>query len=97
MRNKRPRRPSKDSLPGTTCRKTHDLAALGRLCAEIDRPLATPERRAARLTEYAWKYRYPGEPEEPPREEAESALAIAGEVYQAVPHGDSASTETRPH
>ena len=64
--------------------KTHDLAALGRLCAEIDRALAALGRRAARLTEYAWKYRYPGEPEAPSREEADSALALAREVYEAV-------------
>jgi HEPN domain-containing protein len=44
--------------------KTDDLASLGRLCAEIDPSLAPLGRRAARLTEYAWKYRYPGEPED---------------------------------
>jgi HEPN domain-containing protein len=64
--------------------KTHDLAALGRLCAEIDSSLAPLGRRAARLTEYAWKYRYPGEPDEPSREEAESALALAREVHDTV-------------
>lgn len=64
--------------------KTHDLAALGRLCAQIDEGLAPLGQRAARLTDYAWKYRYPGEPEEPSREEAESALALAREVYDAV-------------
>jgi HEPN domain-containing protein len=64
--------------------KTHDLAGLGRQCAQIDRGLAPFGERAARLTDYAWKYRYPGEPEEPSREEAESALALAGEVYEAV-------------
>jgi hypothetical protein len=40
--------------------------------------------RAARLTDYAWKYRYPGEPSDPPREEADSALTLAREVYDAV-------------
>jgi len=64
--------------------KTHDLAALGRLCAEIDRELGPLGRRAGKLTEYAWKYRYPGEPEEPSREEADSALALASEVYETV-------------
>lgn len=37
--------------------------------------------RAAELTDYAWKFRYPGEPEEPPREEAEQALTLARKVY----------------
>lgn len=63
--------------------KTHDLAALGRLC-EIDPSLAALGRRVARLTEYAWKYRDPGEPEDPSREEAESALALAREVPDTV-------------
>ena len=64
--------------------KTHDLSALGQQCAEIDPRLAPVGQRAATLTVYAWKYRYPGEPEEPPRQEAESALALAREVYTAV-------------
>ena len=41
-------------------------------------------RRAARLTEYAWEFRYPGEPFEPPASEAEEALAMAREVYEAI-------------
>lgn len=64
--------------------KTHDLAALGGACAEIDGRFTPLARRAARLTDYAWKYRYPGEPEEPLREEAASALELAREVYEAV-------------
>ena len=64
--------------------KTHDLAALGRLCGQIEQPFITLGQRAARLTEYAWKYRYPGEPEEPSREETESALALAREVYDTI-------------
>ena len=38
------------------------------------------------LTEYAWKFRYPGEPELPEIEEADAALALAREVYDAVLH-----------
>ena len=64
--------------------KTHDLAALGRACSRIDASILPFGQRAARLTDYAWKYRYPGEAEDPSREEAESALALAGEVYEAV-------------
>lgn len=64
--------------------KTHDIAAIGRSCAAIDDGLGAVAQRAARLTEYAWKYRYPGDPEDPSREEAESALALAREVYEAV-------------
>jgi len=36
------------------------------------------------LTKYAWKYRYPGDPVEPLPEEAEEALAIARQVFDAV-------------
>jgi hypothetical protein len=40
--------------------------------------------RAASLTQYAWRFRYPGEPQEPSVEEAERAIALAREAYQAV-------------
>ena len=40
--------------------------------------------RAASLTQYAWKFRYPGESQEPSVEEAEQAIALAREVYQAI-------------
>lgn len=65
-------------------RKTHNLVELGEQCAALDRSLEPLLRRAATLTEYAWKFRYPGEPEEPPVEEADSALALAREVFDAI-------------
>jgi HEPN domain-containing protein len=65
-------------------RKTHNLLEIGQQCVAIDPALEPVLRRAAGLTEYAWKFRYPGEPDEPSREEAEAALAIAREVYEAV-------------
>ena len=40
--------------------------------------------RAVPLTEYAWKFRYPGDPEEPTQQEADEALAIAREVFDAI-------------
>ena len=39
---------------------------------------------AGGLTDYAWKYRYPGEPEEPQMAEAGAALALAHEVYKEI-------------
>jgi len=36
------------------------------------------------LTEYTWKFRYPGEIDEPQREEAEEALAAAQRLYEAI-------------
>jgi len=65
-------------------RKTHNLAELGEMCTPQDPNLEPLLRRAAVLTDYAWRFRYPGEPEEPSREEAEEALALAREVYEAI-------------
>jgi HEPN domain-containing protein len=65
-------------------RKTHNLTEIGGLCVEVDPTLEALLRQAAALTEYAWKYRYPGEPESPTREEAEGALGLARAVYEAV-------------
>ncbi len=69
---------------GVPFRETHDIAEIGAQCAEIDSSLAPLIDRAAPLTEYAWKYRYPGGPEEPSVEEAQEALAITHEVAQAI-------------
>ncbi|MBM4060599.1 MAG: HEPN domain-containing protein [Planctomycetes bacterium] len=65
-------------------RKTHDLAEVGRQCALLDPTLLELAQRAAVLTQYAWRYRYPGEPVEPTRAEAERALSLAREVHEAV-------------
>ena len=65
-------------------RKTHNLEELGRLCAGVDATLGTLADEAAPLTEYAWRFRYPGESDEPEREEAEQALAVARFVHQAI-------------
>lgn len=65
-------------------RKTHNLTELGQLCQREDATLDSLRRRASELTEYAWNYRYPGEPEDPARAEAEEALAVACEVYEAL-------------
>ncbi|MGQ0548199.1 MAG: HEPN domain-containing protein [Armatimonadota bacterium] len=65
-------------------RKTHDLGELGQQCAAIQPVLEPVLRRAAVVTEYAWKFRYPGEPHEPSREEAAGALATARELHAAI-------------
>src|SRR5271165_1106792 len=58
-------------------RKTHNLEELGQQCMPLDATLRAVADLAAPLTEYAWKFRYPGEPDEPEREEGEEALAAA--------------------
>ena len=65
-------------------RRTHSLVELGEQCAGIEAGLEPLLRRAAPLTEYAWKYRYPGGDDEPPPEEAEEAVSLAGEAYEAI-------------
>jgi len=69
---------------GVPFRKTHSLEELGEQCLDLDQSLKDLVDRAVPLTEYAWKFRYPGEPEEPSREEAREALEIAGEVFEAL-------------
>jgi HEPN domain-containing protein len=69
---------------GRTFRKTHNLVELGQSCAQIDGTLEPLLRRAAPLTEYVWKFRYPGEYEEPICGEATEALNLAREICDAV-------------
>lgn len=65
-------------------RKTHNLRELGEACTAVDGSLVPLAERAEDLTQFAWIFRYPGEREEPSREEAEAALALAREVYEAI-------------
>ena len=58
-------------------RKTHDLGRLGAQCVGLDTGLQALVARVEGLTEYAWKFRYPGAPYEPTLEEAQDALALA--------------------
>lgn len=78
------------SLKGLLCwhlqpvRKTHDLKELGERCAAIVPELGAACRSVARLTEFAWRFRYPGEDLEPDVAEAAEALALAEQLVQAV-------------
>lgn len=65
-------------------RKTHNLLETGKACWEIDPSLEEVARRAGPLTEYAWRFRYPGETVAPSLEEAREALALAREVFDAI-------------
>lgn len=62
--------------------KTHDLLALGELCAEAGLSLAFDPDRLDILSSYAVRVRYPGE--EPTPEEAREALEIAKSVRHLV-------------
>ncbi len=65
-------------------RKTHSLEEIGEQCLGIDHSLSEVVDPAVPLTEYAWAFRYPGEPEEPTREETDVALSLAKAVCEAV-------------
>ncbi|MGC9971387.1 MAG: HEPN domain-containing protein [Bryobacteraceae bacterium] len=69
---------------GQTFRKTHNLEEIGEQCLAIDPSLRAVIDRAAPLSEYAWQFRYPGEPYEPTPEEANEALAAARGAVEAV-------------
>jgi len=65
-------------------RKTHDLGQLGTHCVALDQTLESLLLRSAPLTEYAWKYRYPGDLDDPKPEIARQALALATEVVESM-------------
>lgn len=68
----------------TPFRRTHSLEEIGQQCLTIDPTLKELVNRATPLTEYAWKFRYPGELEEATEEEANEALQTGRTVYDAV-------------
>jgi HEPN domain-containing protein len=65
-------------------RKTHDLQEVGDACVKKDATLNEVVSHAVPLTDYAWKFRYPGEPDRPSRAEVEEAMAIAAKVYRTI-------------
>ncbi len=84
-------------------RKTHDPGAIGRECVEIDPALESLCARAVQLAVYAWESRYPQKRDDPTRDEAREALALAEEVYRAIvarlpedARADDANDEGRP-
>jgi HEPN domain-containing protein len=65
-------------------RKTHDLAALGAQCSEVDPALGSALAQVDELTPYAWSYRYPTELIEPPEADALEAKVLATQIVEAV-------------
>ncbi len=65
-------------------RKTHSIEELGRACTAIEPGLGDLVDAAVSLTEYAWKFRYPGDAGDPTHEEAERAVAVARKLVLAV-------------
>jgi HEPN domain-containing protein len=64
--------------------KTHELDVLTKLSLPV---LSTPISQletVGSLTQYAWRFRYPGAPYEPQREEAEEARRMASGFLEAI-------------
>lgn len=65
-------------------RKTHDLKDTGEECTAIDPALETVVRQVAQLSEYAWRYRYPGNDVDPGLDETRDALRRAEALLTAI-------------
>ena len=65
-------------------RKTHSLEELGEQALVIDESLRLFVNRSVPLTEYAWRFRYPGDPDEPSPAEASDARAVAHQVFATL-------------
>lgn len=64
--------------------KTHIIKELGRLCVSLDATLNDNVARASSLTDYEWKFRYPGGGPLPSPETTKNAIEIAREFFDAV-------------
>ena len=69
---------------GRVFRKTLNLEETGEQCVSIDSNLREIVDSAVPLSEYAWKFRYPGGPYEPTAEEAADAIAITRAVVESI-------------
>jgi hypothetical protein len=58
-------------------RRVHSLEEIGEQCLQIEPGLRQAVDRAVPLTEYAWKFCYPGTVDEPTAASAQEALATA--------------------
>jgi len=69
---------------GHTFRRTHNLEEIGEQCLTIDASLREVIDLAVPLSEYAWKFRYPGEPTAVSPGEAAEAVTTVRAVFEAV-------------
>lgn len=75
-------------------RRTHSLEELGEQCSQIDPDLKSLVDAAVPLTEYATRFRYPTELDQPTLEETAEALSIARRAYETI--SMMLPPETRP-
>lgn len=69
---------------GRVFRKTHNLEEVGEQCLTIDPSLRVVVDEAVPLSEYAWRFRYPGEPDELEEAEVREALKTARGVVETI-------------
>ena len=72
----------------------HDLTELGGAVARIEPPLAELMRTASLMTEFAWRFRYPGDQATVSHADALHAIETAERVLRAVI--DSLPANCRP-
>ena len=65
-------------------KKTHDLDELKQSCLPLATGAADQLATIERLSQYVWRFRYPGAPYSPELTEAEEARHAAGELLQAM-------------
>ena len=64
--------------------KTHDLGDLRVLCEQVSPLWKDKLQGVERLTQYAWRFRYPGAPWEPTDADAATAIAAVKGVLSVV-------------
>lgn len=65
-------------------RKTHNLTELGGAVARLDPAMSDLMRSASLMTEFAWRFRYPGEVVSISHSDAIRAIELAAQVLAAV-------------
>lgn len=68
----------------TPFRKTHNLTELGAAVVKASPTLAEVMREASLLTDFAWRFRYPGEAVEIRVSDADRALDVAERAFRAI-------------
>jgi HEPN domain-containing protein len=64
--------------------RTHDLRVLVLACLEHDPTLEPVLARCVGLSDYAWRFRYPGDDLDPSRDAVDDAFEVARIVVRAV-------------
>ena len=65
-------------------KKTHDLDELKQQCLPLAGRVSAQLEGIERLSQYAWRFRYPGAPYHPEPEEAEKARHAAAKLLDAM-------------